>query len=259
MSIDPYRNDEVHMLKKLRLDVLHEAREQKVAQMICRSDGQLQDIPLGCNAIYLWLSGARREEETAWRDADLESLLDMDLIRSIDGSAVVLRGPTLLPWSGILIVTTDQDSHEQIAMALPDIIPEHARSYVVPEATVDPITVDFLAEYWTAWQAYLEFRKAGTDAMSKLEAARSLGNAAKHIEAAHAAGVKISPQVLAEAKTWAATIVGLKKAARRLSDDRDTAYTKAGTMAEDALRRVYEPPRRQPELTATAAVPKPGR
>jgi hypothetical protein len=259
MCVDASKNDEIHMLKKLRLDVLHEAREQKVVQMICRSNGELEDIPLDCNAIYLWLSGARREEEAAWQDADPESLLDMDLIRAIDSSAVVLRGPTLLPWSGILIVTTDQDAHERIALALADIIPAHARSYVVPEATVEPMTVSFLTRYWTSWQAYLDFRKAGIDAMTKVEAARSLGNAAKHIEAAHAAGVKISPQVLAEAKTWAATILGLRKAARRLSDDRDTAYTNAGTMAEEALRRVYEPPRRQAGVTATAAGPKPSR
>ncbi|MCS4089606.1 hypothetical protein [Rhizobium sp. BK176] len=256
MSADTSRADETQSLKRLRLDILQEAREQGVVDMIFRSDREVTDIPLDCYAVYLWISGARLDEEAAWRTDDLETLLDLDLIRSIDRSAVVVRGPTLLPWEGVVIATTDHDAHEQIAAAIGEIIVEHARCYVVPESTVQPITASFLRDYWTALHSYLEFRKATLDLMVQVEAARPLANAAKHIEAAHAAGVKISPQVIAEAKTWSATNLGLKKAATRLSDDRDAAYTRAGSMARAALRRICDPPRRQ--FTATAAGPKPG-
>jgi hypothetical protein len=241
MAARESEDSDIQAVKMLRELVLREAREQDVAEIAYQEKREFAAGLLDRNVINFWISGTR-DVKAAYQSAEPEAILNMQLIREIDQSAIVVKNrPGLLSWmNGTFIITANRDAHEKLVRLIADIIRQDARDFVMADATIEPITPSFMMSYWSALRSYLEIRKAWIDARKKVEAAMSLVSAAQNIEAAYAAGVAgISAQVLAEAKRWPTEHQLLKKAESKLSSDCETAYMKAVTMADGTARCVY--------------------
>lgn len=231
-------------VRTLRETVIRDALALNIHEFKRISDRDYQDIPLDCHVLHFWTSTSGRAAVEEWKQAGLETHLNMDLIRGIDRSAIALKEKTsLIGWmTGSLVVTTDLAAHERLVASVADIIPSKCRSFVSVDAA--SVTETLLRQYWGLWAAYLQAKKARSEMMAKLEAAKHLSKAADHIASAReAAPVEIPEPLLTKAGEWKVDYKALKGIDGRLSEKRDGAYQALFHLEKGAERRVYDPPR----------------
>ncbi|MCZ7861874.1 hypothetical protein O9X98_10845 [Agrobacterium salinitolerans] len=243
-NTSPALDDQPLDVRELRETVIREALSLDIHELKRFSDREYHDIPLDCHAIHFWTSTSGPAVIDEWKQADLETHLNMDLIRGIDRSAIVFKHKTsLLGWmNGALVVTTDRDAHERLVASVSDIIPSKCRSFVAADAV--SVTAAFLTQYWVQWRTYLSAKKARTELAADLEAAKHLSKAADHIRLAReAASVEIPAELSVKAQEWKADYTVLQNADKRLVEKRDGAYHALSHMTNNAERRVYNPRR----------------
>lgn len=235
-------NEERVDVRDLRDTVIREAKALEVRELNYFSDRGYQDIPLECHVIHFWTSTSGPAVIGEWKQAGLETHLNMDLIRGIDRSAIVFKAKTsLLGWmNGSLVVTTDRDAHERLVASVSDIIPSRCRSFVAADAA--SVSEAFLREYWGQWSVNLQATKARNELSAELEAAKHLSKAAEHIALAReAASINVPEPLLATAQEWKGDYKVLKDAYQRLSERREGAYQTLFQLVNGAERRVYNP------------------
>ncbi|MDW9478954.1 hypothetical protein GOB57_09700 [Sinorhizobium meliloti] len=229
-------------VRDLRETVIREAKALDVREVNYFSEREYHDIPLECHVIHFWSPAGGPAVIGEWKQAGLETHLNMDLIRGIDRSAAVFKDKTsLIGWmNGSLVVTTDQAAHERLVACVADIIPSRCRSFVAADTV--SVTEAFLREYWVQWSVYLQATKAQNELRSELEAANHLSKAAEHIAlAGEVASIEVPESLLATAQEWKGDYKALKDAYRRCSERRDGAYERLFKLVNGAERRVYKP------------------